>query len=199
MSELVDGPSAREVVDRGPLSVPAALWIAEDVARALVAASAAGVVHRDVKPSNVLITPEGVAKLCDFGIAKDLQSTLRTLTASGAGMGTLAYLAPEQASQAKHVDARADLYALGATLYHLLAGRPPFRPRGADALLALVEQPPPPLGAARPDCPPEVARLVHAMLAKRPEERPPLWGVPDQLRALREHLAPGVPRSRPTG
>jgi serine/threonine-protein kinase len=189
--ELVEGPSARAVVTRdGPLHVADALKIAEDVAQAIAAAAAVGVVHRDIKPANVLLSPDGHAKLADFGIAKDLETTLHSLTASGMGLGSMAYLPPEQIAEAKYVDARADVYSLGATLYHLLAGAPPFLPTNPQALVAAVQQAPPPLVAHRPDCPPAVAELVHHMLAKNADDRPPPWQVVERLTTLRKALFP---------
>ncbi len=183
--ELVEGPSARDVVAKqGPLPVAHALQIGHQVAQALAAAAEVGVVHRDVKPANIVLTPQGVAKLCDFGIAKDLESTLRTLTASGLGLGTMAYMPPEQVSDAKWVEPSADVYSLGATLYHLLAGRPPFSPTTAQSLAAIVSQPPPDLRTLRPDVPPPVAAQLAAMLAKDPDDRPPLWKLVKQLAAL---------------
>ncbi|MCA9697174.1 MAG: protein kinase, partial [Myxococcales bacterium] len=111
--ELVNGVSAKDRVYGGPLPVPEALKVAEDVAFALEAAHRVGVVHRDIKPANILITPQGDAKLSDFGIAKELDS-LESLTSTGEGLGTLAYVSPEQATEAKTVDRRTDLYSLGA-------------------------------------------------------------------------------------
>ena len=186
--ELVEGPSARDLVQEGPLPLGRALAIAEDVARALAAAAQAGIVHRDVKPANILVGPSG-AKLCDFGLAKDLDSQVTMLTRTGQGLGTMAYLPPEQVDFAKHVDARADTYSLGATLYHLLAGRPPFEPTDIESLDAIVDAPPPPLAAARPEVPPGVVELVEAMLQKDPEARPAPWSIPRRLKALRAGLA----------
>jgi serine/threonine-protein kinase len=172
--ELVRGRSLEAALSAsGPLAVPDALRVASHVASALVVASAAGVVHRDVKPANVLVTTDGGAKLADFGVARSLSATARSLTASGQGLGTMAYMAPEQVCEARHVDPRADLYGLGATLYHALAGRPPFSPTTLEALYATVSAPAPSLLAARPDCPAAVAGLVHGLLEKDPFERRP--------------------------
>jgi serine/threonine protein kinase len=171
--ELVQGPSAKERLAAGPLPLPAALSIGEDIARALAAAKDAGVVHRDVKPGNILIDADGVAKLGDFGIAKDTDhGTVHALTGEGDGLGTLAYVSPEQATDARMVDHRTDIYGLGATLYHLIAGRPPFLPTSAKVLLDILDKPVPPLVAFRIDVPPEVAALVEQMLAKSRDDRP---------------------------
>jgi serine/threonine protein kinase len=172
--ELVPGGSVEALLRaRGPLPVAEALRLAGQVASALAVAAAAGVVHRDVKPANILLGPDGAAKLGDFGIARSLEATARSLTVSGQGLGTMAYMPPEQVAEAKHVDPRADLYALGATLYHLLAGRPPFQPTTLEELYATVDTAPPPLASLRPDVPPAVATLVHGLLAKDPFERRP--------------------------
>jgi serine/threonine protein kinase len=169
--ELVNGASVKDRLSGGALAIPEALRIGEDVSNALVAAHRVGVIHRDIKPANILLSPKGIAKLGDFGIAKDLEA-LESLTATGEGLGTLAYVSPEQATEAKTVDHRTDLYSLGATLYHMLAGRPPFLPRNARVLLDILDKPPPQLRELRPDCPPEVAAFVHKMLEKDPTRRP---------------------------
>ena len=187
--ELVDGPSAKDRLVGGPFAVPEAVKIAEEVALGLQAAHQVGVIHRDVKPANILLGPDN-AKLSDFGIAKDLDA-LVSLTLQGEGLGTLAYVSPEQATDAKLVDRRTDIYSLGATLFHLLAGMPPFMPRDVKELIADLERPAPSLLAYRPDCPHEVAALVHRMLEKNPAERPPTAEVvARELRALRERLWP---------
>ncbi|RMG07447.1 MAG: FHA domain-containing protein [Planctomycetota bacterium] len=169
--ELVNGPNALDRVSSGPLHLSEALEVGHQVAAGLEAIHEAGVVHRDVKPSNILLTPRGVAKLGDFGIAKDLSGPL-DLTQSNTGLGSLPYVSPEQARDARRADARSDLYSLGATLYHLLGGRPPFRADRPDVLLRIVEEPPPELGDLRSELPPALLRLVHELLAKRPEARP---------------------------
>jgi Protein kinase domain len=189
--ELVEGPSLGGLLQRRPLHVVEALRVAEDVARALAAAAGVGVVHRDVKPGNVLIDRRGArAKLCDFGLAKDLDVKMETLTKTGIGLGTLAYLPPEQMTEARHARPSADVYSLGATLYHMLAGRPPFEPTNGRDLLKIVRDAPPSLHARRPDCPPQVVGLVHVMLSKDPEERPDAKRVASGLRRIREQVYP---------
>ena len=194
--ELVDGPSALNMLrNGGPLPLPQALWIAEQVAMALAAAHTIGIVHRDVKPANVLVSPEVHAKLTDFGIAKDVNS-VGSLTASGTGLGTLAYVSPEQAVQASGVDHRADVYSLGATLYHLIGGQPPFGSRVTGKIVReILEQPPRPLSSLRADCPGDVVDLVHQMLEKAPEARP---ASAEEVRAsLHELIARFWPNYRP--
>lgn len=186
--ELVPGRAVEHLLAGGPLPLAQALWIAAEVARALAAAHAAKIVHRDIKPSNILVTAEGAVKVVDFGIAKELG---QHLTATGQGIGTLDYLAPEQAADAKRVDPSADLYALGATLYHLIAGQPPFDSKRPDFFERLFEDPPRPLVKLRPDCPKEVSSLVLRLLAKDPEDRPVNAAtVARQLDALRAKLDP---------
>ena len=173
LMELVQGPSVKDRLAAGSLSLAEGLAIAEDVANALAAAARASVIHRDVKPGNILIDADGGAKLTDFGIAKDKDGDrVETLTKTGDGLGTLAYVSPEQAQDAKQVDYRTDVYGLGATLFHMLAGRPPFIPTSARVLLDILEKPAPPLSAFRTDAPEGLEELVASMLEKEPDRRP---------------------------
>jgi serine/threonine protein kinase len=184
--EYVPGPSLDAVLADGPArDIATALRLAEDVCRALCAAARAGIVHRDVKPANILLSPQGMAKLCDFGIAKGLRDQVASLTASGLGLGTMAYMPPEQIAEAKHVKPSADAYSLGATLYHMLAGRPPFSPNNVPELLATMEQAPAPIASLRSDCPPELAELVMGLLAKAHTKRPSLRKTLKALVAIR--------------
>jgi len=188
--ELVQGPSFEKLLTAGPLDLRRAFEVGAQVVEALDAAHRTGVIHRDVKPANILIDQAtGAAKLGDFGIAKlAAAGSSASLTASGTGLGTMAYVAPEQAEDAKRVSPAADLYALGATLYHALAGRPPFLP-GPDLVQQLFEDDPAPLPRLRPDCPLDLAKLVHRLLEKEPADRPPSAGVvAERLRALRQRL-----------
>lgn len=171
--ELVQGSTARDLFAGGPIRIPEALLIAEEVARGLAAAAAVGVVHRDVKPSNILIGPDGVAKLGDFGIAKD--TTASALTETGLGLGSLPYAAPEQVLEAKSVDGRSDVYGLGATLYHLITGRPPLGSLDAGLLEmveAITHEKPKAPSVFREDCPLEVDTLLLRMLEKSRSARP---------------------------
>ena len=183
--ELVPGPSVEQRLAAGPITIGDALLIGEHVALALAAAAAAGVVHRDVKPANVLLHPQGIAKLTDFGIAKDLDSTMKSLTASGVGLGTLGYMAPEQL-EAKYVDTGADIYGLGATLFHLLTGRAPFQPQSAEQIPLMLETQAPSVRELRPDAPEPLAALIAEMLAQEPWDRPASAAeVAQRLRGLR--------------
>lgn len=170
--ELVEGDDLRQRLARGPLDPPEAVRIATQICDALQAAHEAGVVHRDIKPDNVLLTRSGIVKICDFGIARLQQSSTAQATAHGSVIGTASYMAPEQASGGP-VDARADLYALGCVLYEMLASRPPFT--GDDAMRVLwqhVHDAPAPVASQRSDVPAELDALVQQLLTKRPEHRP---------------------------
>jgi len=171
--ELIHGRSLHRLLEAdGPRSPADAASIAGAIAAGLGAAHARGIVHRDVKPSNVIITPDGKVKIVDFGIARLDDAT--TLTRSGQTFGSPTYMAPEQLTGAgRTVDARADLYALGCVLFEMLAGHPPFV--GDEAMsvsFRQVHEAPPPLEAIRPGVPPTLAALTGRLLAKDPDERP---------------------------
>ncbi|MFM8386193.1 MAG: serine/threonine-protein kinase [Planctomycetia bacterium] len=167
--EFADGNTVGSLVRRGgPLDEERALVIAQQVARALDHAHKNSLVHRDVKPDNIIVTREGVSKLCDLGLAR--------LDEAGAGPsargGTPDYISPEQARGDAAVDARSDLYSLGATLFHMLAGRPPFEGGSAAAVMARhLTEPVPPLNAVGADVDPRTEALVARLLAKLPGER----------------------------
>ncbi|MBN2360561.1 MAG: protein kinase [Deltaproteobacteria bacterium] len=169
--EYVDGVGLDQVLDeRGALVVDEAIGYALQAARGLAAAAQAGVVHRDVKPHNLLLTADGVIKLVDFGLARIGGQPSRYTTRSAA-MGTPHYMAPEQA-RGEAIDERSDQYALGATLYHLLCGRPPFEAQSDVALLLKHQQePPPPLPARAPQVPALLWQVIARMLAKQPDRR----------------------------
>ncbi|MCA9556292.1 MAG: protein kinase, partial [Myxococcales bacterium] len=169
--ELVDGLPVYDVLRaRGPLGPEAVAEIGAQVAEGLAAAAAVGVLHRDVKPHNLLITDAGVVKLADFGLAK-LVNGPSGLTQDGTTMGTPHYMSPEQ-GQGQPLDHRSDQYALGATLYHLLTGAPPFHDDNAVALLLKHAQASlPPVLQRNPACPEALAQAVERMLAKAPDDR----------------------------
>lgn len=170
--EYVAGMNMRDyILKKGPPTAHVALHLLKQVAAALQAAAEKGIVHRDIKPENILLTRKGVAKVVDFGLAQLTQGGDLRLTQAGMTMGTPLYMSPEQVQGSK-VDHRSDLYSLGATFYHLLAGRPPFR--GETALAVAYHQvhtPPPPLSDSRSDLSASVCRLIQRMLAKKPDER----------------------------
>jgi serine/threonine-protein kinase len=176
---LLEGSDLGECLDReSPLAPNVAAAIAYQAAQGLQSAHDAGVVHRDLKPSNLFLRrrdDRGVeVVVTDFGLAKD-QASLDVLTRSGAFMGTAAYVAPEQASNAKHIDARADIWSLGMTLYHMLAGRPAFTQAGSFVALVLqiTGSKVPSLQSVAPWIDPELARFVHAALLRDPGVRVP--------------------------
>jgi predicted Ser/Thr protein kinase len=169
----VEGTDLQKILARrGRLSVGDALAIAKKVAQALGAAHRLGLVHRDIKPSNILVTRQGRVMVTDFGLARDVGAGA-TVTAADEIVGTPQFLSPEQARGEK-IDGRSDLYSLGATLYALLAGRPPYGTGSAVSIVLKHADPkerPQPLRSAVPDIPPEVEGLVEKLMAKRPEER----------------------------
>ncbi|HZD96893.1 MAG TPA: protein kinase [Micromonosporaceae bacterium] len=170
--ELIGGVSVATLLDSGPLSVQQAVAIAAQTCDALGAAHSAGVIHRDVKPANIMVTHAGAVKVCDFGIARQLHAAGLTLTAPDSAIGTSDFMAPEQAT-GDPVDARTDLYALGCVLYAMLTGRPPFT---GDNPVGIIYQhlhnAPTPVRTLRADVPAELAALIGQLLAKDPAERP---------------------------
>lgn len=177
--QLVNGKSLRQLLDEQKrLSPDLTMHIGGCVAAALDAAHQAGLVHRDVKPGNILITPDGRVLLTDFGIAKGLADAAGDdLTSDNIMMGTAKYLSPEQV-RGRKLDGRADLYSLGLVLYECLAGRVPFLGEtDADTALARLNRDPTDLNRLRPTLPYGLADLIHRLLARRPEERPPSGAV----------------------
>jgi response regulator RpfG family c-di-GMP phosphodiesterase/serine/threonine protein kinase len=161
--ELVPGTDLERLAAVEPLPVGLACQVAYQVADALMEAHRLGLIHRDIKPSNVMVTPEGQAKLLDFGLAR-IPGDDR-LTRTGAALGTVGYMAPEQSRNAHNVDARADIFGLGCTLYYALTGQAPF----ADALATLG--PPPSARKVRPEVPPGLDAIVSRMMAADPQQR----------------------------
>ncbi len=174
---FVEGQSLRARVDAdGALPLGDVMSILRDVARALEFAHGRGVVHRDIKPDNVLLSG-GTAVVTDFGIAKALSASREapggTLTQIGMSLGTPAYMAPEQAAGDPTIDHRADLYALGCLAYELLAGRTPFHDRSPQRMLAAhITETPLPIHELRPDAPASLSDLVMRLLEKDPAHRP---------------------------
>jgi serine/threonine-protein kinase len=196
--ELVEGPTLRQLIqDTGGLPVRDVVKLGTQVADALDAAHRAGLVHRDVKPANVLVPPRGPVKVTDFGIAKAAGSD--DLTKTGTVMGTARYLAPEQVS-GKPTDARTDVYALGLLLFECLTGHVPF---GGDTdvatAMARLTTSAPSIRAERPDVPPALDDVIHRCLARNPEQR--FESAADVREALRRaELDPtGSVARQPTG
>jgi serine/threonine protein kinase len=179
--EYVEGPTLAALVQRdGPLSPDSAAAILRQAADALAAAHSAGVVHRDVKPSNILVAPDGQAKLSDFGIARAEADA--SLTQTGLVTGSPAYLSPEVAS-GQMAQPASDVWSLGATLFHALAGHPPYEvgDNVLGALYRIVHEPPP-----RPENAGWLAPVLGATMATLPEER---WS----MAQVRDFLASGAP------
>jgi serine/threonine protein kinase len=174
---FVDGTDlARLVQSHGLLKVADACEVVRQAAHGLQHAFERGLVHRDVKPSNLMLARDGLVKVLDLGIARSFAETpaVERLTATGMLLGTADYLAPEQWENPNAVDTRADIYSLGCTLYHLLAGYPPFGPGYGSILTKMrahLEDPVPPIAEARPDIPAELVNVLETMLAKNREER----------------------------
>ena len=181
--EYVEGVTVRDLINsRGQLGISSILALARQLAAALEVAHEQGVIHRDVKPQNLLLDSDGVLKVMDFGVAR-LAERSSTLTETGLVVGTPAYMSPEQLL-AEALDARSDLYAVGVVLYECLTGRLPFEANSPISLIAKVlnEDPSPP-AALNADVPPALSALVLELLAKRREQRPGSAG------ELRERLA----------
>ncbi len=195
--EYVEGQDlARFVVKHGPLPWGQACDYIRQAALGLQHAHECGLVHRDIKPHNLLLTARGgVVKIMDMGLARldhvsEDSATSGTMTREGTVMGTLDYIAPEQALNSHAVDIRADLYSLGCTLFFLLTGRVPFA--GGTATQKLLRhqlEAPPPLTRFRPDLSAELAAVVVRLLAKRPEDR---YGTPAELAAALSVLNGGA-------
>ena len=192
--EWLEGENLAKRQERAPLSVVSSLRVGADICDALGAAHSAGIVHRDVKPSNVILarTSESndgqfTVKLVDFGVAAARDAKL---TQTGTIIGTPAYMAPEQARGDEGIDARADLYAVGATLFELIVGRPPhFGPTPVAILARLVTTPAPRLGEVFSDVSPALDELVASLLALEPSDRPSsAVDVSTRLRAIADEI-----------
>lgn len=174
--ELVTGGDLRQLLIRegGRIEAWRAVHLLRDCLTGLAAIQAAGLIHRDIKPGNIFLTASGTPKLADLGLARgDNHAGTAELTMPGMIVGTPAYIAPEQARAVADLDIRTDIYALGATLFHCIAGRPPFLgddPMGV--LMRVLNDPVPDLAVIVPDCPAEIAWLVRALMAKDRNERP---------------------------
>ena len=170
--EYVAGSNLAEVArGSGSLSPQLTLDILRQVTSALCKASTEGIVHRDIKPENIMLAKTGEVKVADFGLARVASDSGVNLTQIGVTMGTPLYMSPEQI-EGRELDSRSDIYSLGCTAYHMLAGRPPFT--GDTPLGVAVQhlnQTPPPLEKVRPGTPPRLAQLVEQMMAKKPADR----------------------------
>ncbi len=171
--EFVEG---RDLHDRvrlnGPMGVEESIRLVREVAEGLRYAAGRGMIHRDVKPANLLITPEGRAKIIDLGLALQTDDEDERVTRAGTTVGTVDYMAPEQARDSRRTSERSDIYSLGCTFYYLLTGSPPFPGGGlADKLARHSTAPVPDVRERRPEIPGPLALLVQKMMAKKPEGR----------------------------
>jgi hypothetical protein len=186
--ELIDGENLKEIVERsGPLPVRRVLELGLEVGRALAFAHAQGLVHRDVKPQNVLVDGDGRAKVTDFGIVRSMDGVGNTET--GTVLGTSQYIAPEQA-RGDHVDVQTDVYSFGVVLFELLAGDVPY---AGDNFLSVamkhVNEPVPSVLERRPDAPIRLATLIESCMAKLPADRPAsMDDVVGELESVRAEL-----------
>lgn len=185
--EYVRGSNLGELVSRhGSLAPALVLDILRQAAAALAKAAELAVVHRDIKPENLLLSHEGQLKIADFGLARIDSAERQTLTQVGVAVGTPLYMSPEH-FEGKAVDSRSDLYSLGVTCYYLLAGKPPFEAETALAVaMQHVKTPPEPLENVAPETPSGLARVVHQLMAKSPENR---YSSPVELLAALRCLA----------
>jgi eukaryotic-like serine/threonine-protein kinase len=171
---FIDGPTLREALgSRRKLSVSDTLRVARDLLDALRHAHQLGIVHRDVKPENVVICPGRGAVLLDFGIARAIVTSIsREITRAGLTVGSSSYMSPEQINGDQKIDGRSDLYSVGCVLFECLAGRPPFVWRKEAVVLQLhLTEPAPDVRTMRPDVPPDLANAIAKALVKLPEER----------------------------
>ena len=179
--EFVTGETLRHRLAGGRMAEADAIGVAIQVASALDAAHAAGVVHRDIKPENIMLRPDGIVKVLDFGLAKqapaadarsaDAITALPAKTRTGMVLGTVRYMSPEQA-RGLPVDARSDVFSLGAVIYEMVAGRSPFGGQtSSDVLVSILSDDPPPLAVAAPQTSAELQRIVAKTLRKQADER----------------------------
>lgn len=201
--ELIEGPDLKTIIEQqGPLPIDQTLNIAQQVAEGLEYAHTRGLVHRDVKPQNILVSSDGIARIADFGIAKSYLST--AVTQAGITYGTADYISPEQA-QGLPATPQSDVYSLGIVVYEMLTRHLPF---SGDSPMAVavqhIQQPPPPLSRWNASVPPALERIVMGALAKNPRERPA--SARAFATAMREYrnargqetvAVPAVPRSAP--
>jgi serine/threonine protein kinase/tetratricopeptide (TPR) repeat protein len=167
--EFLEGEPLNKNIERGPLKVDDALSIAIQVAQGLVRAHEHGIVHRDIKPGNIIVTNDGVAKVVDFGLARLSGATM--LTKAGTSLGTLAYMSPEQ-TRGETADRRSDIWALGVVLYEMIVGKGPFTGEYENVIVyEIANTDPPPVTSLRTGVPMDLERVITKAMAKSPDER----------------------------
>jgi serine/threonine protein kinase len=166
--EYVEGNSIQQELDSGrKFGEKEAIEIVLQIARAIDHAHRRGLIHRDIKPANILLTKDGIAKLADLGTAREIGDVSLARTEKGMTIGTPFYIAPEQVAGKAGIDGRADIYSLGATLYHMVTGRPPFPGPGVEAVLkAHLQQPLTPPQELNPELTPVIGHVIGMMMAK---------------------------------
>lgn len=168
---LAGGTLGRQLDKQGRFDPDTALEVMRQVASALEAAAECGIVHRDIKPDNLLLSRSGTVKVADFGLARSTDASAPSLTQEGVTLGTPLYMSPEQI-EGRQVDCRTDLYSLGATIYHLVAGQPPFAGDTAMSVAAQhLREPVPPIQRHVDQISTPFAEIVHRLLAKKPNDR----------------------------
>jgi len=179
--EFVEGTDVHELVaKRGPLPLKRSVNYVKQIAHALEHLHKRGFVHRDIKPSNILVTREGLAKLTDMGLARAVDESLESnITREGTTVGTVDYMAPEQARDSQSADIRSDIYSLGCTWYQMLTGEPPF-PTGSvtNKLYSHISKPRPDPRALNRSIPEEVVAILHRMMARKADDR---YQTPNEL------------------
>lgn len=191
-----EGATLNKKVEQGPLKLNEAIGIAIQIAEGLHPAHKKGIVHRDIKSGNIMITEEGQVKIVDFGLART--TGLTRLTKTGATIGTVPYMSPEQARGEK-VDHRTDIWSLGVVLYEMVAGRLPFQSAYSDAIVySILNEEPPPLTSVRSDVPMELERIVKKTMQKSVADRyQRVDEMLTDLRTLRKELESGVAKEPP--
>ncbi len=164
-----EGASLQAIVKQGPLDLGRAVEIARQAAKGLAKAHERGIIHRDIKPGNILVTSDGLSKIVDFGLAK--LATQTRLTRAGTTVGTVMYMSPEQA-RGEETDQRSDIWSLGVVLYEMVTGRPPFRGDHEQAIIySILNTPAESIGRLMPGAPRELERITAKALAKSPADR----------------------------
>ncbi len=197
--EFVNGETVEVMLDRdGPLDIQGAIDIAFQIGRALHYLSTKKIVHRDVKPGNIMLTRSRIAKLGDFGFVKSSLDSV--LSPDGEVLGTPDYISPEAALGDRNLDFRSDLYSLGATFYHMLTGKPPFGGTGSAVMEAHIRDNPPSMLASNPDLPPRACTIVERMMAKNPDDRFQSYEeLFEDLEMLRLETKPETAEEEPAG